>query len=109
MGNHVIDLRLGDLGMRKKYVPPSITETAFNCPHCGALTSQYWFEVYAVKLEDRNTPFIPDANILKEIHKGLLMMSIIEIVALCSLRNIKMLVIAIQKQPISHLVYALIV
>jgi hypothetical protein len=69
MGNHVIDLRLGDLGMRKKYVPPSITETAFNCPHCGALTSQYWFEVYAVKLEDRNTPFIPDANILKEIHE----------------------------------------
>ena len=26
-----------------KYVTPSITETAFNCPHCGALAKQSWF------------------------------------------------------------------
>lgn len=26
-----------------KYVAPSITETAFNCPHCGALAKQNWF------------------------------------------------------------------
>lgn len=26
-----------------KYVPPSITETAFSCPHCGALAKQTWF------------------------------------------------------------------
>ncbi len=30
-----------------KYVPPSITETAFNCPHCGALAKQSWFNLKA--------------------------------------------------------------
>jgi len=30
-----------------KYVPPSITETAFNCPHCGALANQTWFHLKA--------------------------------------------------------------
>ncbi|QGU20834.1 DUF4145 domain-containing protein [Mesorhizobium huakuii 7653R] len=28
--------------MRGKYVPPSTSSTAFNCPHCGVLTTQYW-------------------------------------------------------------------
>lgn len=28
-----------------KYVTPSISETAFNCPHCGALASQGWTEL----------------------------------------------------------------
>lgn len=28
-----------------KYVTPSISETAFNCPHCGALASQGWSEL----------------------------------------------------------------
>ena len=26
-----------------KFVPPSVRETAFNCPHCGALTTQFWY------------------------------------------------------------------
>lgn len=30
-----------------KYVSPSIHETAFNCPHCGALAKQHWFELRA--------------------------------------------------------------
>lgn len=30
-----------------KYVPPSITQTAFNCPHCGALAKQSWFQLKA--------------------------------------------------------------
>ncbi len=30
-----------------KYVAPSISETAFNCPHCGALAKQHWFELRA--------------------------------------------------------------
>ena len=30
-----------------KYVQPSISETAFNCPHCGALAKQHWFELRA--------------------------------------------------------------
>lgn len=30
-----------------RYVPPSIKETAFNCPHCGALANQSWFHLKA--------------------------------------------------------------
>ncbi|WP_341632073.1 DUF4145 domain-containing protein [Sphingomonas agri] len=38
---------------RKHYVSPSIAETAFNCPHCGALTSQTWFNLHADRLDDK--------------------------------------------------------
>ena len=38
-----------------KYVPPSIRETAFNCPHCVALARQSWYNVYA-ELRPRKTP-----------------------------------------------------
>lgn len=30
-----------------KYAPPSAKETSFNCPHCGALAKQFWFELHA--------------------------------------------------------------
>lgn len=29
-----------------KYVSPSVEETAFNCPHCGALAKQFWNSIY---------------------------------------------------------------
>lgn len=47
--------------------PPSITETAFDCPHCGAYTTQYWFEVYANAREKNATPHIPDGDTRKRI------------------------------------------
>lgn len=33
--------------MRGKYVPPSTELTAFNCPHCGVLTTQFWSRAFA--------------------------------------------------------------
>lgn len=34
-----------------KYVSPSVTETAFNCPHCGALAKQFWSAVFISRYE----------------------------------------------------------
>lgn len=39
-----------------KYVPPSISETAFNCPHCGALAKQDWFNLRATQIEKDGVP-----------------------------------------------------
>lgn len=53
--------------MPREPSPPSITETAFDCPHCGAYTTQYWFEVYANARDKNATPHIPDGNTRKRI------------------------------------------
>lgn len=34
--------------MTKKSVPPAVDETAFECPHCGVLTTQHWHELRSV-------------------------------------------------------------
>ena len=40
-----------------KYVVPSIDETAFNCPHCGALTTQRWYDLRARPVDgEQRTP-----------------------------------------------------
>lgn len=39
-------------------VTPSISETAFNCPHCNVLTTQYWFKAYAKHLDANSTPSV---------------------------------------------------
>lgn len=42
-----------------KYVSPTVSETAFNCPHCGALAKQYWHSIRAdQKSENDPTPLI---------------------------------------------------
>jgi hypothetical protein len=44
-----------------KSIPPSVNETAFSCPYCGAFTTQHWFKVYGSQLpKDSKTPVIPD-------------------------------------------------
>ncbi len=56
--------------MAKKATPPSIEKTAFDCPHCGAFTTQYWFVLYARKLDDeRSLPFIPDEKWFQSLDK----------------------------------------
>jgi hypothetical protein len=39
-----------------KIVPPTIAERAFNCPHCGVLTSQAWFSVLIAGTRDDQPP-----------------------------------------------------
>lgn len=41
-----------------KYVPASVEEKAFNCPHCRALTTQHWHSVGAIPLKDGALPEI---------------------------------------------------
>lgn len=38
---------------RGKYVPPSATLRAFSCPHCGSLTTQFWYEVYTSAADEK--------------------------------------------------------
>jgi hypothetical protein len=51
-----------------KHVEPSVSETAFSCPHCGALTTQYWLKLYAESLPAESpTPNIPKESDRKGI------------------------------------------
>lgn len=48
-----------------KYISPSIEETAFNCPHCGALAKQFWSSVFIdVYSEDNPLPRLIDKAFL---------------------------------------------
>jgi hypothetical protein len=47
-------------------VQPSVRETAFNCPHCFALTTQYWYDLHAKPVVGKAAvPFVADSK-LKE-------------------------------------------
>lgn len=42
--------------MRDKYVPPTTSETSFNCPHCGALAKQFWHASYTNQMNKDKVP-----------------------------------------------------
>jgi hypothetical protein len=52
-----------------KYVTPSIAETAFNCPTCGAYTTQYWFDLFAAELDENKTPHQLNPKIIETMEK----------------------------------------
>src|SRR5260370_18565165 len=44
-------------------VQPSVRETAFNCPYCFALTTQYWYALDAKQISaETRVPFIADED-----------------------------------------------
>jgi hypothetical protein len=53
--------------MATKSAPPSITQTSFNCPHCGALAQQFWWDTYAKRTEKNATPHRPKPEDLEHL------------------------------------------
>jgi hypothetical protein len=51
--------------VRAKHVPAAIDQTAFNCPHCGALAKQFWFTAHADEMKKDATPVLIDDAFLK--------------------------------------------
>ncbi|MDE3242727.1 MAG: DUF4145 domain-containing protein [Nitrospirota bacterium] len=47
---------------------PTVTNSAFSCPHCGAYTTQYWYNGYVKFIrEDPKTPGIPPPDFVERI------------------------------------------
>ena len=49
-----------------KHIPPSTNDRAFNCPHCGVLTTQFWHEAYVAPY-DENAPLPPSVGRVKAL------------------------------------------
>lgn len=53
--------------MANEDTTPLISKTAFNCPHCGAYTTQHWYQLVADSYsEEHRTPTIPTAEMVEE-------------------------------------------
>ena len=60
--------RKHNLSMSKTPTPPSITATAFDCPHCAAFTTQHWHKLHADRVgEQERVPSIPDSETRERI------------------------------------------
>jgi hypothetical protein len=55
--------------MTTKANPPSINKQAFDCPHCGAYTTQYWFIVFSKQTPNNITPIIPNNEFRESIKR----------------------------------------
>jgi len=49
------------------HVLPSINARSFSCPVCGALSSQQWFSVFAIKIEENHEIRLYDADEMKSV------------------------------------------
>lgn len=57
--------------MTAKRTPPSTTETAFDCPHCGAFTTQHWYKVHANHVDkEQRLPTIPGEEMAQGIRQA---------------------------------------
>jgi hypothetical protein len=49
--------------MPEESTSPAVYKTAFSCPHCGAYTTQKWYMLHAIAIdEQQRTPGIPVTN-----------------------------------------------
>ncbi|WP_259756970.1 DUF4145 domain-containing protein [Pseudomonas sp. GCEP-101] len=47
---------------------PSVSKTAFSCPHCGAYTTQTWYKAMSDKYpEDQRTPIFPSTEVIESL------------------------------------------
>jgi len=54
--------------MPSKSVSPSISEVAFDCPYCGAYTTQTWYDLHATaKTGDSRWPGVPRPDVIEVI------------------------------------------
>jgi len=57
--------------MSKASTPPSISATAFDCPHCGAFTTQHWYKLHADQVNQKDrVPSIPDTETREKISQA---------------------------------------
>ena len=51
-----------------RHVSPSVKETAFNCPHCGALAKQHWWALYArPNPEEQRLPLVGSPELILKV------------------------------------------
>lgn len=56
--------------MSTRQNPPSITATAFDCPHCGAFTSQRWLQPFIKEINvNTRTPSLPNEETKKDLQE----------------------------------------
>lgn len=56
--------------MPPRSVPPSISATAFSCPHCGTYTTQYWFDMRGMPRSPNSAPNVNTRDDVERLRKN---------------------------------------